>query len=143
MAVGNITGGSLKTQDRADEDSLQANWFTADTARLPELVLLRAPDILPLINAGKEWYERGRPFSGLPVNVGHVSASIRLVLTYCTSGAEEGQVSVLVNGAAGSCSALPVCVCDMMTRNPIGESVKVCVYCTNTSAPSFCVVMVI
>ena len=123
--VGNITGGSLKTPDQADEESLQANWFTVDTDKLPEVVRLRAPDILPLIDAGKKWYTRSKPFSGLPVNVGHVSASLRLVVTYCSSGTEEDQVFVLVNGAAGSCSALPVCVCDMMTRNPIGESVKV------------------
>ena len=117
----------MKTPAQADKESLQANWFTVDTDQLPEIVLLRAPDILPLIDAGKKWYERGKPFSGLPVNVGHVSASVRLVVTYCTSSTEEGQVYVLVKGAAaaGSCSALPVCVCDMMTRNPIGESVKV------------------
>lgn len=128
MYIGNITGGSLKTPDQADKESLQANWFTVDTDKLSELVLLRTSDILPLIDAGRKWYERGKPFSGLPVNVGHVSASLRLVVTYCTSSTEEGQVFVLVNGTAGSFSALPVCVCDMTTRNPIGESLKVHVH---------------
>ena len=117
----------MKTPDRADRESLQANWFTADTKQLPENLHLRARDILPLIDAGKKWYESGKPFSGLPVNVGHVSTSLRLVITYCMSGADEGQVSVLLKGAAvGGCSALPVCLCETMVQDPIGTTVKVC-----------------
>ena len=116
--TGHISGGSLKTPDQGDKESLQANWFAADTDQLPKKLHLRAPDILALIDTGKKWYE-SKPFSGLPVNVGHVSTSLRLVVTYCASSSDEGQVSVLVKGDAGSSSILPVVVCDIMLHDPI------------------------
>ena len=119
IRVGHVTGGSLKTLDQADEESLQANWFAADTDQLPEMVRLRAPNFLHLIDIGKKWHE-SKPFSSLPVNVGHVSVSVRLVVAYCPSDADKSDVSVLVKG-----STLPVCLCDMTIQSPIGDTVKV------------------
>lgn len=116
--VGHVTGGSLKTPTQADKESLQANWFAADTDKLPEMVRLRAPDILPLIDAGKKWHE-SKPFTSLPVNVGHVSVSVRFAVVYCPSNADKNDVSVLVKE-----NALPVCVCDMTVRNPV-DTIKV------------------
>lgn len=134
--IGHVTGGSLKTLDQADKESLQAQWLPADPDHLPERVPLRAPDILPLIEIGKKWQER-KPFSGLPVNVGHVSVSVRLVVVYCTSDADEGQVSVLVKE-----SSLPVCVCDKMVRDPIRAALTVC-FCKNGSIYNVIVMVIV
>lgn len=79
--AGRVTGGSLKSPAEADKESLQAGWFPADVERLQSELPLRASDIVPLIDLARQWFagEGGRPFSGLPVPVDHVSASYRLL----------------------------------------------------------------
>ena len=124
--LGHITGGSLKTLDQADRESMQANWWTADVDKLQKEVLLRARDMLFLINAGRQWYER-KPFHSMPVDVAHVSSSLRLVLVNCgKKKKEKGEVSVLMSSgaAAGSSTSLPVAM-GGSRFDPIGETLKV------------------
>lgn len=45
---------------------------------------MRCHDILSLVEIAREWYDSGRPFRRLPVAVGHVSCSLRLVVVYET-----------------------------------------------------------
>ena len=109
---------------------MQANWWQADTSKLVKEVPLRDEDILDLIDAGKQWYER-KPFHSLPVDVAHVSSSLRLVLVNCgdsdkkKEGGTGEELSVLVNSGAGSLStSLPVAM-DGDQLDPIREALKV------------------
>ena len=104
---------------------MQANWWTTDINKLQREIPLRAGDMLSLINVGKQWYE-GRPFSGLPVDVNHVSSSVRLVLASCGGKRKKGEVSVLMREGAESSSSFPVAVCGSQF-DPIGETLKVIV----------------
>ena len=128
--LGHITGGSLKTLDQADKESMQANWWTADIDKLKKEIPLRARDMLSLINTGRQWYEN-KPFHSMPVNVPHVSSSLRLVLVNCGESGKKkkemgGEVSVLMNSGAGSSTSFPVAVGGSQL-NPIGETLKVIV----------------
>ena len=78
--TGQITGGTLKTPAQADKESLQAGWFPADSQQLQELGL-RAHDCLRVVEVARDWYQQ-RSFTGLPVQVGHVSSSLRLVVVH-------------------------------------------------------------
>ena len=103
--AGRISGGSLKTPEQADKESLQAGWFPADTKRLKKEVQIRAFDIIRLIDLAIPWFE-SRPFSGLPVAVGHVSSSQRLVLVH-----DDGrELRVLLAKEEGGTTRLPVCM---------------------------------
>ena len=106
---------------------MQANWWPADVNKLQKEVPLRARDMLSLIDAGRQWYER-KPFHSLPVDVAHVSSSLRLVVVNCAKKKKEtgGEVSVLMSSgaAAGSTTALPVAV-NGSQYDPIGETLKV------------------
>ena len=99
---------------------MQANWWTADVSKLQREIPLRGADMLKLISAGKRWYEK-KPFFGLPVDVAHVSSSLRLVLVDCS---EKDKVSVLMREGAESGSSLPVAVCGSQF-DPIRETLKV------------------
>lgn len=114
----------MKTRAQADKESLQANWFDADTSTLPRKLHLRAYDILSLIDAGKTW-QKSKPLSCLPVNVGHVSASVRLVVAHCTSNTDDGKVSVLMKKSADTSTALPAYVIDRTFFDPIKEAIEV------------------
>jgi hypothetical protein len=107
---------------------MQANWWPANIDKLQKEVPLRAGDMLSLINAGRQWYER-KPFHSLPADVAHVSSSLRLVLVNCEKKKKEtggGEVSVLMSSgaAAGSSTSLPVAVGGSQF-DPIGETLKV------------------
>ncbi len=105
--VGRVVGGSLKTTQQADQESLQAGWFPAHLEDLVKQVRLRAGDILPLILKAGEWFER-RLFVGLPVAVCHSSSSQRMVMAH-----DDGQtLHVLTSGqeSGRGCTALPVCL---------------------------------
>ena len=123
--TGHITGGSLRTLDQADDETMQANWWTTDINKLQREIPLRGADMLSLISAGKQWYE-SRPFSSLPVDVSHVSLSVRLVLASCDGKGKKGEVSVLMREGAESSSSFPVAVCGSQF-DPIGETLKVIV----------------
>ena len=49
---GKIVGGSLKTEDNKDKESLQAQWFSTI-----EPLTLRSKDIIPLIDAARVYYK--------------------------------------------------------------------------------------
>ena len=106
---------------------MQANWWPADIDKLQKKVPLRATDMLSLINAGRQWYER-KPFHSLPVDVARVSSSLRLVLVNCGESGkkkkETREVSVLMNSGAGSSTSLPVAIGGSQF-DPIGETLKV------------------
>ena len=128
LYTGHITGGSLRTLDQADSETMQANWWPADTDKLQKEAPLRARDMLSLINAGRQWYER-KPFHSLPADVAHVSSSLRLVVVNCGEKKKEtgGEVSVLMSSgaaAAGSGTSLPVAI-GGSRFDPIGETLKV------------------
>uniref|UniRef100_A0A673L795 Nudix (nucleoside diphosphate linked moiety X)-type motif 18 n=1 Tax=Sinocyclocheilus rhinocerous TaxID=307959 RepID=A0A673L795_9TELE len=73
-------GGSLKTTAEADSESLQAQWWDRESP-LP----LRAPDILPLIDAGMK-YRRNPSFPMLqPVDFPCHVICQRLFLTFISS----------------------------------------------------------
>lgn len=97
--AGRVTGGSLKTTAQADQESLQAGWFSKLETSLTRL---RANDILRLIDAGREWNE-GKRFGGLPVEVGHVSSSLRLILVT----QDNNQPLVLVRSQGQGSSLFP------------------------------------
>lgn len=107
---------------------MQANWWPADIDKLQKKVPLRATDMLSLINAGRQWYER-KPFHSLPVDVAHVSSSLRLVLVNCGESGKKkketgGEVSVLMSSRAGGSTSLPVAI-GSSQFDPIGETLKV------------------
>lgn len=56
IAVSLPAGGTLKTLEEADAESLQAMWWAGDPSALP----LRAPDILPLLDLAAR-YRRSPP----------------------------------------------------------------------------------
>ena len=127
ILLGHITGGSLKTLDQADKESMQANWWPADIDKLQKEIPLRNSDMLSLINAGRQWYEN-KPFHSMPVDIPHVSSSLRLVLVNCGESGKKkkemgGEVSVLMNSGAGSSTSLPVAV----GGSQFGETLKVIV----------------
>ena len=127
--TGHITGGSLRTLDQADSETMQANWWPANIEKLQKEVPLRARDMLSLINAGRQWYE-SKPFHSMPVDSPHVSSSLRLVLVNCGESGKKkkketgGEVSVLMSSGAGSSTSLPVAVGGSQF-DPIGETLKV------------------
>ena len=108
--VGKITGGSLKTKDQADKESIQGAWLPADTTRLTQEVKLRAPDIIKLIKIASKWYET-RPYICLPVPVGHVSSSLRLLLVHD----DRRVLRVLVAKEGGGSTRLPISLCSHQT----------------------------
>lgn len=127
QSIGHIIGGSLRTLDQADSETMQANWWTADLDKLQREVPLRAHDMLSLIGAGKKWYG-SKSFSRLPADVSHVSSSVRLVLVDFDVKGKGGEVSVLARDGDGaemmSGSSLPVAVCGSQ-QDLIGDTLKV------------------
>ncbi len=103
--TGRVVGGSIKTTEQADKESLQAGWFSADIKKLSREVELRAGDILPLIRTADEWFKKP-VYYGLPVPVGHVSSSQRMVLVH----EARAELSVLVGKELGGSTRLPVCL---------------------------------
>ena len=101
VRAGRVTGGSLKTTEQADRESLQAGWFNKQ--ELTSLQL-RARDILPLIETGREWVRRGRKYGGLPVQLGHVCSSLRLILVV----RDSAQLLMLVRSDQRSTTNFPV-----------------------------------
>ena len=94
-----MSGGSLKTTAQADKESLQAGWFTPQELRLTRL---RATDVSPLIDTGREW-SGGKRYGGLPVEVGHVSSSLRLIMV----ARDDARLLVLVRTQALGSTRFP------------------------------------
>lgn len=79
VCAGEVTGGALKIPERADRESLQAGWYSADVAKLQREIPLRVPDILPLIELATAWKARqavGGAYHHLPLAVPHPLLSL-------------------------------------------------------------------
>ncbi|NXW61580.1 NUD18 phosphatase, partial [Eurystomus gularis] len=96
------TGGTLKTLEEADAESLQATWWAGDPCALP----LRAPDILPLLDLATR-YRRSPPHPPtLPQDLPCALVCLRLLITFAN---DTGDLWVLL-GTAGT-PHLPVVAC--------------------------------
>lgn len=69
----------MKTTTEADEESLQAGWFTSDVNKLPLEIPLRFPHILPIISATSEFQKLTGPVV-MPTPVAHTSSLIKFVV---------------------------------------------------------------
>ncbi|KAM6395599.1 8-oxo-dGDP phosphatase NUDT18 [Rhynochetos jubatus] len=96
------TGGTLKTLEEADAESLQATWWAGDPSALP----LRAPDILPLLDLAAR-YRQGPPHPPtLPQDLPCAPLCLRLLLTFANAA---GDLWVLL--ATAGTPHLPVVAC--------------------------------
>lgn len=80
--TGEASGGTLKTPERADGESLQAGWYSADVNKLRSEIPLRAPDILPLIELATAWQSHqavGGAYHHLPLVVPHPLLSLSVL----------------------------------------------------------------
>ncbi|XP_036383833.1 8-oxo-dGDP phosphatase NUDT18 [Megalops cyprinoides] len=87
-----VTGGTLKTEEEADAESIQAQWWDRESP-LP----LRCRDILCLIDAGLKYREKPWFSPVLPADIPCHIICQRLLLTFCNP---DGDVWVLL-GSAG------------------------------------------
>lgn len=85
-------------------------------------VELRCPDILSLIEIAHEWYDSGRQFRRLPVAIGHVSCSLRLVVVY-ESPLHDLEV-LRRESETENQSCLPVCLMNCERGGGINTAVK-------------------
>ncbi|NXH14532.1 NUD18 phosphatase, partial [Bucco capensis] len=96
------TGGSLKTLQEADAESLQATWWAGDPCALP----LRAPDILPLLELATR-YRRSPPHPPtLPQPLPCPLLCLRLLITFTNP---PGDLWVLL--ATAGTPHLPLVAC--------------------------------
>ncbi|NXM69493.1 NUD18 phosphatase, partial [Serilophus lunatus] len=96
------TGGTLKTLDEADAESLQATWWSGDPRALP----LRSLDILPVLDLAAR-YRRSAPHPPtLPRELPCAPLCLRLLLPFANAA---GDLWVLL-GTAGT-PHLPVVAC--------------------------------
>ncbi|PKU27172.1 8-oxo-dgdp phosphatase nudt18 [Limosa lapponica baueri] len=96
------TGGTLKTLEEADAESLQATWWPGDPCALP----LRALDILPLLDLAAR-YRRSPPHPPtLPQELPCPLLCLRLLVAFAN---DAGDLWVLL-GTAGT-PHLPVVAC--------------------------------
>ncbi|KAM6341709.1 8-oxo-dGDP phosphatase NUDT18 [Podargus strigoides] len=96
------TGGTLKTLEEADAESLQAVWWAGDPRALP----LRAPDILPVLDLATR-YRRSPPHPPtLPQELPCALLCLRLLVTFAN---DAGDLWVLL-GTAGT-PHLPLVAC--------------------------------
>ncbi|XP_042657481.1 8-oxo-dGDP phosphatase NUDT18 [Tyto alba] len=88
------TGGTLKTLEEADAESLQATWWAGDPRALP----LRAPDILPLLDLAAR-YRRSPPHPPtLPQELPCTPLCLRLLVAFAN---DAGDLWVLL-GVTGT-----------------------------------------
>lgn len=96
------TGGTLKTLEEADAESLQATWWAGDPRALP----LRAPDILPLLDLAAR-YRRSPPHAPmLPQDLPCALLCLRLLVAFAN---DAGDLWVLL--ATSGTPHLPVVAC--------------------------------
>ncbi|XP_062600810.1 8-oxo-dGDP phosphatase NUDT18-like [Saccostrea cucullata] len=99
--TGHVTGGKLKTLERKDKESLQAEWI--DPVHLHNKTLpIRAKDIMPLIKlAYKHWEktaaQRPRPLLPLPYKHKHIINRPLIVQRI-----SDSEIYVLVKSEGGS-----------------------------------------
>ncbi|NXX81575.1 NUD18 phosphatase, partial [Urocolius indicus] len=96
------TGGTLKTLEEADAESLQATWWAGDPSALP----LRAPDILPLLDLASRYRHSPPHPPTLPQELPCALLCLRLLVAFAN---DTGDLWVLL-GTAGT-PHLPVVAC--------------------------------
>ncbi|KAF1433975.1 8-oxo-dGDP phosphatase NUDT18, partial [Spheniscus magellanicus] len=96
------TGGTLKTLEEADAESLQAAWWAGDPSALP----LRAPDILPLLDLAARYRLSPPHPPTLPQELPCALLCLRLLVAFAN---DAGDLWVLL-GTAGT-PHLPVVAC--------------------------------
>ncbi|XP_019370030.1 PREDICTED: 8-oxo-dGDP phosphatase NUDT18 [Gavialis gangeticus] len=96
------TGGSLKTLQEADAESLQARWWDRESPTLP----LRAPDILPLLDLAARYRTRPSHPPTLPAEMPCTRICQRLLAAFTNS---TGDLWVLMSTAGAL--HLPVMAC--------------------------------
>ncbi|XP_030319907.1 8-oxo-dGDP phosphatase NUDT18-like [Calypte anna] len=96
------TGGTLKTLEEADTESLQATWWAGDPQALP----LRALDILPLLALATRYHRSPPHPPTLPQDLPSAPLCLRVLVVFTNA---TGDLWVLL-GTAGT-PHLPVVVC--------------------------------
>ncbi|XP_061871845.1 8-oxo-dGDP phosphatase NUDT18 [Colius striatus] len=96
------TGGTLKTLEEADTESLQATWWAGDLSALP----LRAPDILPLLDLASRYRHSPLHPPTLPQELPCALLCLRLLVAFAN---DTGDLWVLL-GTSGT-PHLPVVAC--------------------------------
>ncbi|NWH75811.1 NUD18 phosphatase, partial [Piaya cayana] len=96
------TGGTLKTLEAADAESLQAAWWAGDPCALP----LRALDILPLLGLANRYRRSARHPPTLPQELPCTLLCLRLLVAFAN---DAGDLWVLLGTAEPP--RLPVVAC--------------------------------
>uniref|UniRef100_A0A8C8S4P1 8-oxo-dGDP phosphatase NUDT18 n=1 Tax=Pelusios castaneus TaxID=367368 RepID=A0A8C8S4P1_9SAUR len=104
------TGGSLKTPQDADAESLQARWWDRESPTLP----LRARDILPLIDLAARYRDSPSHPTVLPEEMPCALICQRLLATF-TNDADDLWVLLSTGGGPTPAS---VCMCHLPLQNP-------------------------
>lgn len=105
------TGGTLKTLEEADAESLQATWWAGDPRALP----LRAPDILPLLDLAARYRRSPMHPPTLPQDLPCALLCLRLLAAFTN---DAGDLWVLL--AISRTPHLPVVACGMSPAEPRG-----------------------
>ena len=79
-----MCGGRLKTPADEDQESIQAQWLSADTRRLQREVQLRARDCVQVIDLARQWYQQpeGSHCTSGFIAAAHTSSTLRLLVAY-------------------------------------------------------------
>ncbi|XP_067168651.1 8-oxo-dGDP phosphatase NUDT18 [Apteryx mantelli] len=96
------TGGTLKTLQDADAESLQATWWAGEPSALP----LRAPDILPLLDLAARYRRSPSHPATLPQELPCALICLRLLVAFAS---DAGDLWVLLSTAGTP--HLPVTAC--------------------------------
>ncbi|XP_074646726.1 8-oxo-dGDP phosphatase NUDT18-like [Tubulanus polymorphus] len=109
--TGQITGGTLKTKDKGDKESLQAKWCSMNDINMGKhgSVPLRGNDILPLIKMANDYRTESlseRHRHNLPVINAHRQLVLRLVIIHT----EVHTGALFVLRRTDSNPHLPTCV---------------------------------
>ncbi|NXW70021.1 NUD18 phosphatase, partial [Hirundo rustica] len=97
------TGGTLKTLEAADAESLQATWWPGDPRSLP----LRSPDILPVLDLAARYRRSPAHPPTLPRELPCSALCLRLLLPFANAA---GRLWLLL--ATSGTPHLPVVACD-------------------------------
>uniref|UniRef100_UPI00358F8667 8-oxo-dGDP phosphatase NUDT18 n=1 Tax=Myxine glutinosa TaxID=7769 RepID=UPI00358F8667 len=118
------TGGIMKTPAEADKDSLQAAWWDHRN-KLP----LRAPDVLPLVQAGLAYRETPHHPPTLPTTISNTLICHRLIFV-CTA---RGRLCVLTRCHKPGDCYLPVIPCKSHENliSPICSFLRSCLHNKN------------
>lgn len=114
MFTGHVTGGVLKTPDKADKESLQAEWFLYDEKSPP---ILRTSDISELIKIASKWYSEGHSVNRrLIAHTSHVSSTMKLIAIHRH---EEERINILTLKSPLGTTSYPVWIDSQETKRAL------------------------